>query len=258
MLKKFYMDDNLIKAGTENFSLPHDVVKFPTGGKFYKNKKKSIKVGYLTASDENMLLNALENNASELTYQLLRSKIYEPDVRPEDLLNEDIESILLFLRNTSFGPEYIFKLKDPATSKMFEQTVTLDELDINKPDVEPTEEGCFIVKLPKSDVTVKIKPITFGENRELESQKKKYPLGRVAPVVNWRLEKQIVELNGNTDKGEISKFINEMPIFDSKFIRNFLNKNVPSLDLRRKIYAPSGELVTSDVTFGVEFFRPFF
>ena len=83
-------------------------------------------------------------------------------------------------------------------------------------------------------------------------------MGRVAPVVNWRLEKQIVELNGNTDKGEISKFINEMPIFDSKFIRNFLNKNVPSLDLRRKIYAPSGELVTSDVAFGVEFFRPFF
>ena len=47
-----------------------------------------------------MLLNALENNASELTYQLLRSKIYEPDVRPDDLLNQDIESILLFLRNT--------------------------------------------------------------------------------------------------------------------------------------------------------------
>jgi hypothetical protein len=55
------MDDNLVKAGTENFNLPHDVVKLPSGGKFYKNNKKSVKVGYLTASDENMLINALQN-----------------------------------------------------------------------------------------------------------------------------------------------------------------------------------------------------
>ena len=34
------MDDSLIKAGTENFTLPHDVVSLPSGGIFYKSKKK--------------------------------------------------------------------------------------------------------------------------------------------------------------------------------------------------------------------------
>ena len=42
--------------GQENFTLPHDVVQLPSQGIFYKNKKKSIKVGYLTASDENILM----------------------------------------------------------------------------------------------------------------------------------------------------------------------------------------------------------
>jgi hypothetical protein len=252
------MDENLIKAGTENFNLPHDVVKLPTGGKFYKNKKKSVKVGYLTANDENMLIDTLQNNSGDLTYQLLRNKIYEPDIRPEELIDSDIEAILLFLRNTSFGPEYNVKLQDPVTSKMFEHTIILDAIDIKKPNVEPTEGGYFDVKLPKSDVSVRIKPLTFGESREIESMRNQYPKGRVAPVVNWRLEKQIISINGDESREMISKFINEMPISDSKFIRNFINENVPALDLKRSIYAPSGEVVTADVAFGVEFFRPFF
>jgi hypothetical protein len=45
------MEQELLKAATENFNLPHDVVVLPSGGKFYKSKKKSVKIGYLTASD---------------------------------------------------------------------------------------------------------------------------------------------------------------------------------------------------------------
>jgi hypothetical protein len=34
--------------------------------------------------------------------------------------------------------------------------------------------------------------------------------------------------------------------------------NEPRLDLRRVVIAPSGERLTVNVSFGVEFFRPFF
>ena len=44
-------------AGQQNFNLPHDVVPLPSGGEFYKSKKKSVKVGYLTAADENIISN---------------------------------------------------------------------------------------------------------------------------------------------------------------------------------------------------------
>jgi len=49
-----------------------------------------------------------------------------------------------------------------------------------------------------------------------------------------------------------------MPIMDSKYISNFIRKNEPRIDLSREVTAPSGKKVNVRVTFGAEFFRPFF
>ena len=151
------MDESLIKAATENFNLPHDVVILPTGGIFYKSKKKSIKVGYLTATDENYLMSGL-GNRENIIMTLLRNKIYEHDLRPDELLEEDIQAVLLFLRNTSFGSEYKIKSIDPETGKEFEGVINLEQLDFIKPEIEPDSEGNFTVILPKSNSTAKIKP----------------------------------------------------------------------------------------------------
>jgi hypothetical protein len=83
-------------------------------------------------------------------------------------------------------------------------------------------------------------------------------VGRTAPIVTWRLAKQIVEIDGNSNSGDISLFVDSLPIMDSKYVRNFIKENQPSLDLKQTVKAPSGDLVTFEITFGVEFFRPFF
>jgi len=236
-----------------NFSLPHDVVSLPSKGIFYKNKKKSIKVGYLTATDENLLM----AGGDDMTQNLLRSKIYEPDLRIEDMLEGDVESVLIFLRNTAFGPEMELTLTDPLTKKPFKSVVLLDQLSILQGQL-PNEDGTFITPLPKSQVTVKLKPMTYGEILENQKAAEYYPAGRVVPKVTLRLQKEIIEVNGSTDKGEIAKFIESMPIADSKFIRKFMEDNEPRLDMRRVIIAPSGEKLTVNVGFGVDFFRPFF
>ena len=247
------MQDQSREYGQMNFTLPHDVVPLPSGGVFYKNKKKSVKVGYLTASDENILL----GNTDNIQITLLRSKIYEPDVKVEDLLEGDIEAILIFLRNTAFGPEMVVNSTDPLTKKPFQSTVRLDELSIIKGQ-EPLEDGTFTLMLPKSQTPVKVKPLSYGELVDIEKMGESYPQGRVVPKVTWKLAKQIVELNGSTDKAEIVKFIEQMPISDSKFIKKFMDENEPRLDMRRQITAPSGEKLTVNVGFGVDFFRPFF
>jgi hypothetical protein len=246
------MENQSRDYGQANFSLPHDVVPLPSQGVFYKNKKKSIKVGYLTANDENILM----GGGNDMTQNLLRSKIYEPDVRIEDLLEGDVESILIFLRNTAFGPEMELSLSDPITKKPFTGTVRLDELNVIKG--QPLEDGTFVTTLPKSQATVKLKPMTYGEIMEVQKMGESYPQGRVAPKVTWRLNKQIIEINGVQDRSEISKFIDQMPIADSKYIRKFMDENEPKLDLTRTVIAPSGEKLTVNVGFGVDFFRPFF
>jgi hypothetical protein len=229
------------------------VVPLPSQGTFYKNKKKSVKVGYLTATDENILM----AGGDDISTNLIRTKLYEPDMRVEDLLEGDVEAILVFLRNTAFGPELTVNVTDPTTRKQFETTVVLDELTINQGQV-PSEDGTFTTLLPKSGVTIKLKPMTYGEIIEINKMTTQYPVGRVAPRVTWRLQKQIVEIDGNQDKGEIAKFIEQMPIMDSKFIRKFMDENEPRLDMNRIVTTPSGDRLTVNVGFGVEFFRPFF
>jgi hypothetical protein len=249
--------ENEIKYGQENFTLPHDVISLPSKGVFYKNKKASIKVGYLTASDENILMSP---NVSKdgIIFSLLRQKIYEPGFNINEMLDCDVQAVLLFLRNTAFGSDYNFTITDPANGKTFETTILLDEIDYIKPQHEPDENGYFTYKLPKSGAEVKLKLLTIGEQKELDKLTEQYPIGMTAPVITKKLEKQIVELNGTTDKGKISQFVNQMPILDSKSIRKFISECEPKINLERKVNTPSGEEVSVNITFGVEFFRPFF
>ena len=247
------MENQTSNYAQQNFTLPHDVVPLPSQGVFYKNKKKSVKVGYLTASDENILM----AGGDDISTNLIRTKLYEPDMRVEDMLEGDVEAILVFLRNTAFGPELTVNVTDPTTRKPFETPVVLDELNITQGQT-PSEDGTFTTTLPKSGSTIKLKPMTYGDIIEINKMSAQYPAGRTVPRVTWRLQKQMVEIDGNEDKGEIAKFIEQMPIMDSKFIRKFMEDNEPRLDMNRVVTTPSGDRLTVNVGFGVEFFRPFF
>ena len=103
-----------------------------------------------------------------------------------------------------------------------------------------------------------MKILTYGESIEINKSQKKYSAFQVAPVVTSRLSKQIVEINGNRDINEINNFISRMPIMDSKYIKQFLDENEPRIDFNREFIAPSGKKVAARITFGAEFFRPFF
>lgn len=241
-----------------HMDLPHDVVLLPSGGKFYKNKKKSVKVGYLTAADENILASVSNLSGDQVITNLVRSKLYEPDIRPEEMLEGDLEAILVFLRNTSFGANYDFTLIDPETDKKFEHSVQLDELNFKKTEVEPNSEGLISLVLPKTKKEIKIKFLTYGEVQSINRQIESYPKGIVSPSVTLKLTKLIVEVEGNREENAIADFISKMPIMDSKYINNFIRENEPRLDLVREITAPSGKKVLTRVTFGAEFFRPFF
>lgn len=254
------MEQDVYRAGQMDFSLPHDVIQLPTQGTFYKSKKKSVKVGYLTAVDENILsdFDGRKNVTESIILPLLRNKLYENDLRPEEMLDGDIEAILLFLRNTAFGPEYKITVTDPLTNETFTASIQLDELNYKKVETQPNENGLFDVVLPVSKRNVSLKLLTLSDRLDIERILKSYPSERVAPTITTRLYKHIVKLDNNDDRVNITTFVETMPIGDSKFIRKFVLDNEPRLDLKKEVIAPSGEKVMVDISFGVEFFRPFF
>lgn len=253
------MEQDAYAAGQAEFNLPHDVVSLPSQGVFYKSKKKSIKVGYLTAADENILsdIDSRKNINEGIILPLLRNKIFEKDLRPEELLDGDIEAILIFLRNTSFGPEYSIKVTDPKTDEVFTASILLDELNYKKTNEKPLDDGTFETTLPVSKRKVKLKLLNMMDRLEVEKIIKSYPSERTAPTVTTKLLKHIVSLDGDDDRVKIATFVEQMPIADSKYIRRFVYDNEPRLDLSKEVITPSGEKAVVEIGFGVEFFRPF-
>jgi hypothetical protein len=249
--------DQSLQYGQMEFNLPHDVVALPSRGVFYRPKKESLKVGYLTAADENLLMS--QNTPKEgIISALLKTKIYEPGFDVGQLLDTDAQAVLIFLRNTAFGSGYSYKLIDPATNKYFEVEINLDELNFLPLKHNPDSDGLFSYTLKKSNKNIKFKLLSISEINEIDKLKDQYPENMIAPTITKKLEKHIIELDSDRDRMKITNFINQMPISDAKDLRKFISECEPKLDLTRTVTAPSGEKVTFEVIFGVEFFRPFF
>jgi len=115
----------------------------------------------------------------------------------------------------------------------------------------------FTFVLPVGGQTVRCKMLNGYDQKELKKFEDAYPKGVVAPVQTKRLEMQIVSIDNTSDKGEIAKYIQQMPIADSKFIRNSLRDSEPRLDLERVFTAPSGEKVSARINFRGRIFSSF-
>ena len=64
-------------------TIAYDVVTLPSNGVFYN--KKSLKVSYLTAADENILTSTNLSQSGELMDVLLQNKIQDKDVDVKQL-----------------------------------------------------------------------------------------------------------------------------------------------------------------------------
>ena len=141
-------------------TIQYDVVELPSRGIYYPNGTKSLKVAYLTAADENVLSSPNLAANGDIVTELLKRKVLTKDVPVEDLTREDKEAILIFLRNTAFGPELKLELKDPKTEESFEHTVDLSELTYKEFDLKEDENGEYPYFMEKSKVDITFKFLT--------------------------------------------------------------------------------------------------
>ena len=239
-------------------TIAYDVVELPSRGIHYQNKKKSVRVAYLTAVDENILSaqNLIATNG--VVDELLRRKVLDREITPEEITEEDKQAILIFLRNTAFGADYTFYLTDPKTDKEFTSTVDLSELQFKEFILTPDVNNEFQYHMDKSNVDITFKFLTPKQLKEIDEIEKSWNGIGVAPVVTKQLEMMIKTVSGNKDPMNIRNFIEKLPIKDSQDFRKFVKENKPGINLTRKVIAPSGEEINVEVGFGVEFFRPFY
>lgn len=239
-------------------TISYDVVQLPSQGIYYPNKKKSVRVSYLTASDENILSSPSLIATNSTTDELLRRKVLDRDISVDEMIDEDRMAILIFLRNTAFGSEYTLTTYDPKTDEEFKHVCDLSTLKTKDFNLEADVNGEYSYFMPISKKNVTFNFLTRKHLDEIDGIKKSWNGNGIAPIVTKQLEFMIKSVEGSRDLLMIKNFVENLPIKDSQDFRKFVENNKPGLDLVQNVTTPSGDTIQVEIGFGVEFFRPFY
>ena len=239
-------------------TIAYDVVELPSRGIYYKNRKKSVKVSFLTAADENILSSNSLITSGGMVDELLKRKILDRDLPIDELIEEDRQAILIFLRNTAFGTDYTIKSYDPKTNEEFSTFVDLSVLKVKDFNLVEDSNGEYTYLMEKSKVEITFNFLTLKQQKELDELEKSWNGTGVAPIITKQLSSMIKSVAGNRDLMNIHNFVENLPIKDSQDFRKYVNSNKPGLDLTQNITTPSGDTIQVEIGFGVEFFRPFY
>ena len=220
--------------------IPVDAVPLPSAGKVYGlehplHNATQIEYRAMTARDEDILMSRALIKKGTVISELIKACLINPAVDVGSLLTGDRNALMIAVRISGYGREYAANWNCPSCEFKNEIEFDLTELPIKPLDLEPANggENLFRFKLPVSNKTVGFKFLTGKEEEEIaqqmEMRKKK---GIVTEnVVTTRLLNSIVEIDGNRERGLISKLVNYMPARDSLELRKYIEDHEPGVHM---------------------------
>ena len=251
------IDPYILELSQPNYNAPFDVIPLPSKGRFYKNKKESIRLSYMTTADENILTSPNLLQSGEFLEILINRKILEPTLRYKDLLPGDRNAIMLWLRATAYGEMYPVTLFD-ENDEPFDTEINLNELKTIDLTLEPDEEGLYYFQLPSSKTEIRFKLLTCGDidtiEKIIDDEKERNIL--VNNTNTYKLEKMIVEVNGSRDRVMIRDFANAMRIPDARAFNQHVDSIDCGIDLNINVLTPGGGSITTFLPLNLNFFWP--
>jgi rubredoxin len=252
-------------------STPTQLVDLPSKGLFYPKDhpwygKGSVEIRFMTAKDEDILVNKSYIQKGVVLDKLLSSVLLDKRVNIDSVLLCDKSALVVAARISGYGSEYPVDINCPSCSKSSKYTFDLELFSNEFPDDEKlqscevvlTENGTFILELPKTKSSVEFKLINgYDEKRlsQLAETKKKQNLPD--STLTDQMKQYIVSINDEADKSAINKFIDSMPAFDAKFLRRMYNTVSPSVNNKQDFVCPScGESQEVEVPLTTTFFWP--
>jgi hypothetical protein len=251
------IDPYIIELSQPNYNAPFDIIPLPSKGKLYRSKKSNIKLAYMTTADENILTSPNLLKSGQFLEILINRKILEPELRYKDLLPGDRNAIMIWLRATAYGEMYPVTIFD-ENDQPFETEVNLNELKTIEFNVEPDEEGLFYFKMPLSKADVRFKLLTCGDIDDIEKilEREKEMNIPVNNANTYKLERMVVDVNGDRNKTMIRDFVNYMRISDSKAFNKFVETIDSGIDLNIEVGTPGGGSIKTFLPLNLGFFWP--
>lgn len=246
--------------------IPVDAVPLPSNGKIYPpdhafHNASRVEFRAMTAREEDILMSRALIKRGTVITELIKSCLIDRTVDVNSMISGDRNALMIAIRVSGYGANYEPQYTCPNCDTMNQLEINLADLPIKPLTLSPSEPftNLFRFQLPKTKKNVGFRFLT-GEEEEkilktIEAKKKKGIQND--NIVTTRLLSSIVDIDGITDKNQISKFVQYMPALDSLSLRKHIDENEPGVDMSVEFQCQNCEHV-SDITLplGPTFFWP--
>jgi hypothetical protein len=217
---------------------PTEVIELPSKGWFYDESNPlssgKVELKMMTAKEEDILTNQNYVRKGILFEKLLSSLIVDTTIDPGTILLMDQNALMLAIRRLAYGDSYLTRVQCPRCGEDTEVNIDLGKLEDKEVDLEAFPRGVnrFEFVLPRSQNTIVYKLLNQRDqeaiNAELTQLQKSNK--NASAEVTTRLRSLIVSVNGNSDRMEVKRFVDNMLAFDVKALRDHMNDILPNVD----------------------------
>ena len=222
------------------FDIPVETVPLPSLGKVYPpghplHGQSTVEIRAMTAREEDILTSRALLKSGAVVSALIESCLMNKDVSAGTLVAGDRNAIIAAIRVTGYGATYNADITCPLCTSRQKKDYDLTQLPLNVLELDPDTmgENAFTTQLPMSGKSVTLRLETGEDQEELlvtAERKKKHGL-QIESNVTDKLFRSIVAIDGETDRGKIRQFVNNMPARDSLSVRKWLDDNEPGLNM---------------------------
>ena len=222
-------------------------VQLPTKGLFYPRRSnlfgtESLEIKHMTAKEEDLLSTVGGGEDQNVFNTLISGLLTDKSIDPSELLDEDKMAILLKARETGYGNKYESTVFCDACNTEVDVVFDLSKTKVTSIATEgqyDPDTDCFVVKLPISDIEIKIRRLTEADRSDIEKDKEKkdslnIEFNRTIAI----LKKTIISANGIVDQAMLSKLYDVMPAADAKFLLNFDKGIIPKISTAQDVECP--------------------
>lgn len=234
---------------------PFDLIPLPSKGKVYNGVRESVKMSYMSGSDENILTSANLLESGEFLRVLISRNLLERNLKYDDLTLGDRNALMLWLRGSSFGNMYpMTVVKSDKTSE--EVDFDLNELKYIYLEEDPDENGYFDFSCPYGGNQLKYRFLTVMDEELIDTKiEADEEAGETLNKKStYTLQQQIVSVDGDTNPIVVSRFIDNMRLGDIKAFRKHYNERESGVDLNIEVRTAGGESVRTFLPFNYNFF----
>jgi hypothetical protein len=204
-------------------------IELPSLGKFYNNIPAVLHVRPMTGQEEQILAttrHVKRGRAVDMIFEKCVREFSNGRIRPEDLLGADRTFLLIFLRGISYTPEYDVEIRCPNCSETFTHTINLDELECETCPDDFSQDN-LTGTLPTSGFRFRYRLATGQDEMQVtnyrETRIREFGQNADDDSHIYRMQMLLEEVEGVSDKKELSQLIRRLPVNDVVHLRNVIN-----------------------------------